>query len=346
MHIIIDTTPLKTAHKTRGIGRYTRNLFQALEQLDTPHTFSLTSHLDIVKADLIHYPYFDLFFRTLPLSQPNKTVVTIHDVIPLIFKKSYKPGLRGKLNLALQRQALKHSNGVITVSQSSARDINQYLNYPEEKIHSITLAADQGFKPVKNDRILPVRKKYSLPKNYWLYVGDVNSNKNVPGLLNTLSKFPQIHMVLVSRALQKKDKQAEEIYHLIETLNLKDHLTVLTNVPIEPKDDLRAIYSGADWYIQPSLYEGFGLPVLEAMACNTPVVTSDGGGLKETAGRAAILFEAGSQTGMETAITKALKMDAIQRNNLIAQGKKHEQQFSWEKTARETLKVYESLMSN
>ena len=141
MKVVIDISPLQTGHKTRGIGIYTRELSQGLRKVDKINSYILTTRPHQVKqVSLIHYPYFDLFFHTLPIQKRTRTVVTIHDVIPLIFPLWFKPGLRGRFHLFLQKLALKKVDAVITDSHNSKTDIVKYLKVPADKIHVVHLA--------------------------------------------------------------------------------------------------------------------------------------------------------------------------------------------------------------
>ena len=162
--VLMDTLPLGTGHAARGIGSYTRNL---LEQLEDTRDITILRSSSITdssnKPDIIHYPFFDLFFNTLPLIKTAKTVVTIHDVIPLIYPEYYKPGLKGKLRFQLQKLSLKTVAAVLTDSEHSKKDIISYLGVPEDKIHVVYLAANPELEPVSEYAVTKLRKKYSLP---------------------------------------------------------------------------------------------------------------------------------------------------------------------------------------
>ena len=135
MKVAIDVSPLKNANRYRGVGIYTQQLVKSLQSLNISNfSCQLIEDKTMVKdSDLIHYPFFDLFFLTLPLKKEKPTVVTIHDVIPLVFSEHYPVGLRGAFKFQIQKNSLKNVRAVITDSENSKKDIFKYLNYPKEK---------------------------------------------------------------------------------------------------------------------------------------------------------------------------------------------------------------------
>src|SRR3989304_1500986 len=181
MKVAIDTSPLKTEHKARGIGAYTKNLIEEFKRGEQNIDFAFFDNGEIPKADdLVHYPYFDLYFRTLPLRKNKPRIVTIHDVIPLIFPQHYPAGLKGRINFFFQKFALKNVDAVICDSGTSREDIANKLSVPKNKIHVVYLAASSSFKKIDDQKFLnEVCNKYRLPKKFVLYVGDVNWHKNI-----------------------------------------------------------------------------------------------------------------------------------------------------------------------
>lgn len=352
MKVIIDISPLKSAHKTRGIGMYTRRLVDAVREIDKDNKYILTTKSDhISDADIIHYPYFDLFFHTLPLKKQTKTVVTIHDLIPLMFPKDFPSGIKGKIRFFLQRTALKNVNTIITDSQNSKKDIIKYLNINENKISVVYLAAAKEFTPKSEKEILEIRKKYNLPEKFVLYVGDVNANKNLIQLIEAFcevnNSHPKLHLVLVGRAFKNhKLVQVKEIKEKIVNSKLEDKVHIISNVPLDPSKDLVAIYNAASVYVQPSLYEGFGLPILEAFACGTPVVASNVSSIPEITGDAAILVNPNSIPQIASGIKKAITLSETNRNKLIEKGMLQAKKFSWKKTALETIAIYKKIIEN
>lgn len=343
MTIVIDGSCLQTEYKGRGVGRYTRNLVTALKKLDTVHKFILTSRLESVKeADVIHYPYFDLFHRHLPLMPPaKKEVVTIHDLIPLRFPQSYRLGIRSGLNLWLQRNLIKRVSGVITDSAWSAKDIGEFFPKIKTKVSVVPLGVEEEFRILPKARVERIRIKYGLPQAYVLYVGDVTVNKNLPALIEAISGIDDINLVLVTKGMVRNDMpEAKAVVSAVEKYGLGDRVFYLNNVQFDPGGDLVGIYNGAGVYVQPSLYEGFGLPVLESLASGTPAVVSDAASLPEVAGGAAFLAKP-TVVSLRAAIIRVLSDDKLRRE-LVNKGRERAKEATWEKTARETLKIYET----
>jgi len=343
----IDTLPLKNQNAFRGVGNYTKNLIDGLDQY--------CSHLQIItgdwrdfwpKVDLVHFPYFDFFFCTLPLLKSKKIVVTVHDCIPLVFPEQYKPGIKGKIKFFIQKSHLKKADAIITDSQSSKRDIIKFLSYSEEKIHVVFLAPSPQFKIINSQGLLSsIAKKYQLPKKFVLYVGDVNYNKNLLRLIESFSLVPEedLFLVLIGKAFEKKDlPEVKDLITKVNELSLASKVKFLGYVPT---DDLVVIYNLASVYCQPSLYEGFGLQILEAMACGCPVVTSIVSSLPEIAGDAAVLVNPEKPKEIAKAIYNIVSNSSFS-SNLKNRGLKQVKNFSWEKTSLNTGEIYEKIVKN
>jgi glycosyltransferase involved in cell wall biosynthesis len=256
-------------------------------------------------------------------------------------KDFFKPGLRSGLALWIQSVLVRRMKAVITDSEHSKSDIIEFLSIPPDKITVIPLGVNEEFKPVVIGKIKSVKRKYSLPEKYLLYVGDVNPNKNLPVLLKVVAKL-KINLVIVSRAFEKELlPEIVNLRKIILDLGIKHLVTVLPSIQMDPVDDLAAIYSGAFIYVQPSLYEGFGLPVLESMACGVPVVSSDASSLPEVAGEAALMVKP-TEIGLTEGI-KNLSSNETMRKKLIQKGLVRAKKFNWKKTAALTLKVYETV---
>lgn len=283
--VFFDSRPLKTGHSVRGIGSYTKNLLEALAENEN---IALVENW--VEAEVVHYPYFDLFFNTLKLLD-KPIVVTIYDVIPLVYPEHYLPGIRGELRFLLQKRKLKNADAVITISETSKKDIARLLDVDHEKIFPIHLAPAKQFKKIAGTTLLRRSVvKYNLPRRFVLYVGDVNYNKNITGLIRAFSllNLPSFKLVLTGKAFKDDIPETREILGLLKELNLEDKVIITGFVP---EEDLVSFYNLATLYCQPSFYEGFGLPVLEAMACGTPVVASRTQSLVEIAEDFALFFD-------------------------------------------------------
>ena len=348
MNIAIDTTPLSSGHAMRGVGVYTKNLIDALQQYESKHSYSFFTRGEKIpdSAEIVHYPYFDPFFLTLPWDKTVPTVVTIHDLIPLVFPEQFPAGIRGRIKWNMQKIALKRAEGIITVSKCSKKDVERIVHIPESKIHVIYSAATMGYegKPTKQEQD-KIKEKYHLPDEYMLFVGDVNWNKNVLGLLFAfalvLQKKPNSHLVLVGGAFKNSElSETQQIEQCIHDLRIEDHVSMTGFVS---QKDLVVLYSVASCLIEPSFYEGFGLPVLEAMACGCPVVIADNSSLSEIAGPSLKMHADNAQNMADTILTM-LSLSTTARKKMILDSIAWTKQFSWKKTAHETVAVYEKVL--
>lgn len=344
MKIGFNILPLKSGHKFRGIGGYTQNLLDNLKKSRDITIVEFTDIQELDRVDLVHYPYFDLFSHSLPLIKKYPTVVTIFDVIPLIYPMHYPSGLKGKINLNLQKIALKNISGVITISETSKKDINKYLKVPLKRIKSIYLAASDEFKPIKDLKVLNETKiKYKLPDKFVIYVGNVNWNKNLIGVAEGCIKAG-IDLVLIGKSFT----QNENLNHP-ELRSFKDFLDKYANHPLihilgyVETDDLVRIANLAEVWLYPSFYEGFGLPILEAQSVGVPVITSQTSSMREITENGAMLIDPESAAEIAQAIRKVVS-DKNLKIKLIEEGFKNIKSFSWEKTATETIEFYEEVL--
>lgn len=339
MRVHLKTAFMNTMNAFRGIGTYTLGLSGALKELQGVEVVEK-------KPDIIHYPYFDLYFHTLPIIEKKPRIVTIHDVIPLVFRRQYAPGIKGRFRFYLQSLALKKVQAVITDSECSKKDIVKYLHVPSKKVFVVYLSSNPEMKRQSEHAVELIKKKYSLPEKYVLYVGDINYNKNIKRLIESCSKLPSdIHLVMVGKSLKNTEiPEGKEIAHALEHYHMSFRTHLLTDVPRSPSSDLSSLFSGALCYVQPSLYEGFGLPVLDAMACETVVVSSHTSSLPEVGGDACIYCDPYSIESMKEAIVKACTLSKKERSELLLKMKENLKRFSWKKTAKETLDVYKHVL--
>lgn len=346
--VLMDTTPLNSAHSIRGIGTYTRLLTSQLENFENLKLLRSSvynSGKPKSKIDLIHYPFFDLFFPTLPLNIHKPAIVTIHDVIPLRYPEYYPLGIKGKINFERQKLALKRISAIITDSHSSKKDIMNYLGIADQKIHVIYLAANPDLQAQNETEVLKITKKYNLPKKYLLYVGDINYNKNIPQLIKVLKFLPSdIHLVCVGKNFSEQDiPEWQWIETQLALSDVENRVIFLTDILTDSAEELSALYSGAECYVQPSLWEGFGLPVLEAMQCRTPVVSSNQGSLPEIGGEHAVYCEPKAEALAEN-IQNVLDWSKTKRLEVTRAAFAWSQSFSWQKTAEQTIEVYKSII--
>jgi glycosyltransferase involved in cell wall biosynthesis len=348
MKVGISSYPLKSAHKHRGIGVYTRNLIESLKKDGRVEVVEFEDLSKIEGVDLIHLTWFDLFFKTLPIKQKIPTIVTVHDVMPLVYPKQTPVGLKGKFNFYLQKRALKNCKLVITPSEASKKDVIKYLKIPKEKVKVIYEDVADDFKQISDSSKLLAKKKYNLPDSFLLYVGDANFVKNLPFLLKGFEEikksveFKDLKLVLVGNVFLKNVENSDhpELQSLKEVNKL---ISKLSSEIIRPgqieTSDLVAFYNLANAYVQPSLYEGFGLPVLEAMRCGTPIISSNAGSLKEVGGEAAVYFDP-TNLNQFIDVTEQVLRDKSFRNKLSLLSLKQAEKFSWERVADETIKTY------
>jgi len=254
-------------------------------------------------------------------------------------------GLRARLYYgAFVAKSVRKARKVITVSEFSSRAIQDYFGISQSKIAVAYPAADKRFHPgYDSGDVRMVREKYNIGREYILYVGLLGGWKNVEGLLAAYDivrrEADRPHeLVLAGRACRATGK----ILDTARRLRLGESLRVLPDVD---DDDLPLLYNGAAVFAFPSLHEGFGLPPLEAMRCGTPVVCTNADALPEVTGDAARLVPPGNTTALADAILEVLHDDNL-RDQLISKGLRQSARFSWEKCARQLLRVFHEVASS
>lgn len=289
--------------------------------------------------DVAHVPYF-----APPLVSSRRILVTIHDLIPLIL-----PGYRGSALVRLYNRlvatAARRAPAIITDSQASQQDVLRVLGVSPEIVHVIYLGVDRMYRPVTDSHELQrVRAKYGLPETYVLYLGGFDQRKNLGALLTAYASLDGRSMaaaplVIAGRLPAGNSQFFPDPRALVEKEGLEGRVLFTGWVPEEDKP---ALYSGATLFLFPSLYEGFGLPVLEAMSCGTAVVASDTASLPEIAGDAAVLVDPQDPEALAAAIADLLR-DGSRRKDLATRARKRAQLFSWDRTVSQTIAVYESV---
>lgn len=350
MRVCLDTSPLLNGHAARGIGGYTRQLLRALREYAPPSeplVVQATHEVGGVVVeparsfDVLHYPFFDLFFSTLPPHQGIATVVTVHDVIPLLFPHAYPPGIKGRWRFWGQRRRLQKVEAVLTDSEASKRDIIRHLHIPAARVHVVPLAARPMLQSVSEYKARVLAEKHGFPDRYMTYIGDINHNKNVATLLLALTQLPpSLHLCVVSQTFSDTSiPEGKRLADIIAANDLRDRVHVY-GFPIEDDESVAALLQRSECLVQPSLAEGFGLPVLEAMQVGTVVVSSTAGSLPEVAGDAAIQVEP-TLVGLVDGITQACSLRGAARQAYIDRGRAHAATFTWAATAAQTYAVYE-----
>ena len=350
MKIAIDISPLQTGHKVRGAGFYLENLKRALVKYYPQNEYKFFTRGEKLPedVDLVHFPYFEPFFLALPIYKKYLTVVTVHDLTPIVFKKHFLRGLRGEIKWQMQRYALKKANAIITDSNCSKKDIVKHVGVPAERVSVVYLAAGEEFKIIHNSEFIiqNLRMKYNLPEKFVLYVGDVTWNKNLPRLIEAIKSI-NVPLVMVGKALVSEDFDRNNPWNrdLVRVQNLAKNDKTIIKLGFISTEDLVGVYNLATVFAMPSLYEGFGLPILEAMSCGCPVVATREGSLGEVAGDAAFYVDAYDINSIAAGIKKVFNDENL-RKEFSKKGFENVKRFSWKKTAEETLGVYKKVIES
>lgn len=371
MKIGIVTDPYLDSIGT-SMGRYTKNLLEHLLKINKTHeiclvhskksnnslysnqhellipelplplsygikNFRLPFLLRKHNFDVVHYPTGMPFFSRM---SDSKNITTLHSVDSLIVPQYYPKS--SQFSWLVRKFDYKKEDLIITVSESEKNNIVRTLKIPEEKIKVIYHGLDHeqfriqaDIEDIKRD----FNNKYGVG-SFILQVANLFPVKNIPILIKAFYKLKQkgIKQKLVI-AGGKRGKN-EEIPKTIKELNLKKEVLLVGSVP---GDDLVKFYNAADLVVLPSLYESFGMPILEAMACGTPVITSHIYAMPEIAGDAAILVNPYNVDEIADAMYEVLTNDGL-KDELIRKGLERAKKFTWEKCAKETLKVYEDVL--
>lgn len=374
MRICINASP--AVHHIAGLGRYTQELITAVLAIDfeneyvafynrpseakvdppldriphlttnlptKPWRFSaLLAHFTRIPQDRM-FPRVDLFHATdhlLPRLAGVKSVFTLHDLVFCFYPETHKLLNRWFLTLMMPR-FLKAADAVIAVSEHTKKDAISMYGVHENKIKVIHEGVGASFHRRPADAVAAVRQRYSLPDRFILSVGTIEPRKNLTSLLEAYHALKNVGSELGLVIVGKKGWLYSDFFSRLHQLGLEDQVIFPGFVP---DDDLPPLYSAADLFVFPSLYEGFGLPVLEAMACGTPVVTSNASSLPEVVGDAAVLVDPTDVQALICAMSAVLDNKEL-RGELRAKGPTQAAKFSWENAARETLAVYTSLLT-
>jgi glycosyltransferase involved in cell wall biosynthesis len=369
VRIAIDARKLRDY----GIGTYVRNLLRHLSRIDqtteyvlfcrgadcdaveqlgenfravpeSARPYSIREQLRIPLdlrregIDLFHAPHY-----VLPPLIPCKSVVTIHDCIHLRFPQ-YLPN---RLAYAYARSSLwiatHRSNRVLTVSEASKRDILRYFSIPENKIDVIYNAIDERYGEAPSpDEVLRVRERYQLNDPFVLYAGNIKPHKNLERLIeafNTLrrSGLDTVKLVIIGDEISKY----AALRRAVHKYKLHKHVRFFGFVPDKT---LAVLYRLAGVFVFPSLYEGFGLPPLEAMASGTPVITSNVSSLPEVVGDAALLIDPYEPDAIADAMRRVLTEPAL-REDLRQRGLQRVKEFSWDRSVRRVHEIYQEVLA-
>ena len=373
MRIGIDYTA--AVQQGGGIGRYTRNLIRALAALDRETRYTLFTAgrgddgqgpwpdnfctrsvpfsdrwlnifwqrlrlpvpVQVVTGplDLFHSPDF-----VLPPTGRTPAILTIHDLSFLRFPQFFVPAFHRYLKGAVSR-AVRRAQHILADSQSTRRDLGELLNVEAERVTVLYPGVESRFRPVKNvAELARVRARYALPEHFILGLGTLQPRKNFDGLIRAFRllrehgdpRIADLHLVIGGG----RGWMFEETLTLVETSGLAGQVHFLGFVD---DADLPALYTLAQVFAFPSWYEGFGLPVLEAMACGTPVVAADNSSLPEVVGEGGLLVDAADPVTLAEALHRLLSNPTL-RMQLTAAGRSQAAKFRWETAAQHLLAIY------
>ena len=289
------------------------------------------------RADLLHALAF-----VSPLAWRGKSVVTVYDLSFLRFPEVYNRSNRLYLG-TFTPPSLRRAERVITISEDARRDVIELCGVAPERVTAILLAADARFAPAGAADVEAFRRRQGLPERFVLYQGTLQPRKNVETLVRAYallrSQGNDDHILVLAGP---RGWQHEPIFDLIRQLGLEGAVMFPGFVP---DDDLPLWYSSATVFAFPSRYEGFGLPLLEAMACGTPVVSSNASSLPEVVGDAGLLVDPSDAEGLSGSLRRLLDDEAL-RSSLSAAGRARAQTFSWRRTASETVQVYREVLGS
>lgn len=374
MHICLDVSP--TAQKHAGLGRYAGEVARALAAYKCQHELLLFYNrggeaelpdylsrlpyrtvkmgnkpwrMKVLLSQLSRWPMdqtfgaVEIFHATnhlLAHFRQARTVFTLHDLIFLRYPEYHLPYNRWYLTWAMPRY-LRAADVIVTPSAWSKQDAIHYYGLPESKIKVIYEAPAPTFQPISDPATLArVRRQYHLPEQFILNVGTIEPRKNLSCLLEAfqplLADWPDLKLIL----LGKKGWLYESFFERLQALGLEEQVIFPGYVA---EADLPAFYQLAQVFVFPSLSEGFGLPPLEAMACGTPVISSNSSSLPEVVGEAGLLVEPTDTVALHQALRRMLA-DGELRADLKQRGLKQAKNFSWRKAVDELETVYQSLV--
>ena len=297
--------------------------------------WGVTRQLEKEKIDIFHG-----LSNELPLNihqSEVKSIVTIHDLIFLRYPQYYH-SIDRKIYTYKFRKACENADKIIAISECTKRDIIEFFRIPADKIEVVYQGCDPSFiHPVAEEKKREVRAKYQLPDHYILNVGSIEERKNALSAVQALMMLPeQIHLVIVGRHTKYTDK----VEHFIKENKLEERVHIISNVPF---DDLPAFYQLAEIFVYPSRFEGFGIPIIEALYSGIPVVAATGSCLEEAGGPDSIYVHPDDIKGMTDAF-KQIYTDPERKKNMIEKGHSFAKRFSEEKQAEEILNIYKKLM--
>jgi glycosyltransferase involved in cell wall biosynthesis len=367
MRVAIDARKLHDF----GIGTYIRNLLRHLAGIDTTNDYVLLCHegdlgvaktlgpnfrtvlepspnysireqfhvplvLRRVRPDVYHAPHY-----VLPAGVTCPSVVTIHDCIHLMFPQYLPNRMAYAYARAVMWAAARRAKAILTVSEASKRDILHFFKVPPEKVVVVHNAIDERFLvPPSPIDVARVRERYQLQHGFILYAGNIKPHKNLVRLIEAFSEirqgpFQELKLLIIGDQISK----LPELRRAVHQHKLHKHVRFLGYIPDET---LAVLYRSAEVFVFPSLYEGFGLPPLEAMASGTPVVTSNTSSLPEVTGSAAVLVDPYDVSSIAEGVRRVLT-DPSLAAELRRKGPLRAREFSWARSVAKTKELYEAV---
>lgn len=299
---------------------YDAPIYSPKEQMEFPNKAVKSAGIDIM-----HFPHYNV-----PISYRGKYVTTVHDLTHIVLPELLGGKVKYMYAKFLMSQALRRASHIFTVSENSKKDIQEYFNIDRDKISITYDAIDEDFRVKKRSDIDYLYDKYGIArdKKYLLYVGNLKPHKNLSILLKALRELnrEEVFLLLVGKAFKSVDLNEQE-----KQMGIKDKVI---HTGMVSKEELIDLYNLADLFVFPSLYEGFGIPPLEAMACGTPVIAADNSSIPEVCGDAAVYFDGKNVDELTWEISKMLDSKEKQME-LIEHGMKRSKIFDWKRTEAE-----------
>lgn len=361
--------------KKHGMDIVALELIKALQKLETNHQFYVylkpdtdnkiiqpTKNFEVIEVAGGSYPVWEQYklpiaarkhhldvlhctANTAPLFSPAPLIITLHDIIYLE-KLNLKRGTMYQRMGNLYRRwnvprVVDAAEKIITVSDFERMRILEHFGLPGERVVTVYNAVGSHFAPVTdNERIAEKQKKYKLPNEYMLFLGNTDPKKNVVGLLKALLILKKENKLTLPLVITDLDQNyLQQTLQELKATEIEKDIVLCGYIP---NQDLPAVYSKASVFLYPSLRESFGIPILEGMACGVPVITSNTASMPEVAGDAAVFVDPFLPSSIAGQIHHLLT-DANKRTELVEKGFARAKNFSWEKTARQVVQLYEMI---
>jgi glycosyltransferase involved in cell wall biosynthesis len=301
--------------------------------------WALPIELARLRLDLLHSPDFIPPFRGA-FRRGFRRVITVHDLNFLYYPQFLTADSRRYYNDQIER-AVTVADHILADSYATKLDLIKLLTVPEHKISAVWLAPDRAFRPIEPEALAAARARLGLPDRFVLFTGTLEPRKNVAGLLRAYRQWRDRDSLTPPLLLAgSRGWLFDETQALIQQLNLEENVRWIDSPSVV---DLVALYNAASVFVLPSHYEGFGLTVLEAMACGTLTIISDRGSLPEIAGGASLVVDPDNIDELAEALARVMDDETL-RLNLRHKGFERVTEFSWERCARETLAVYHQVL--